>query len=615
MIKKLIAKIENANILYRTGNSIISDKEYDILIEELEFLDPDNELLNKIGVSIDDCRKTILPIIMASMSKVKTIQEIKDWLRTKGISTNELVIFTPKFDGLSLMVCESNGTAITRGDGTYGSKSNEHYSFIKNHLSLKDNPFKYTFGEVIIPKKVFLDKYSMDFANPRNLVAGLINSKTVDNNLIDSLKDCQYIKYGAVSDSTFKTKKEIIDLLNKGQKEKVNYHICKISELTEDLLIGLFHKWKTEYEIDGVIIEINDISLQNKLGRENSSNNPVWSRAFKHSSFEDSSEADIINIVWSISKNGLLKPVAQVTPINVGGVVISNCTLNNAKFVKENGLGIGSRVLITRSGGVIPKIIKVINGTGFEMPVIEGIDIGWNDNEVELITLEYTEEQDIKKLISFFEILEADNVGPGVISQLYDDGYMTIKDILNLKISDLEKINRFGKRKASIVFNSIKKSVTDVQLSKIQHASGFFVGLGSRKLILLEHFTTKPTIDQVMKIEGFAEISAKSYIDGYDIFNSFIKDLPITIEQKSEASSCVNSNELEGKTFCFTGIRLKELENVIIERGGKISSGVSKNLTYLVAKDINSGSSKLMKAKELGVILLNVEDLENMLSN
>jgi DNA ligase (NAD+) len=135
--------------------------------------------------------------------------------------------------------------------------------------------------------------------------------------------------------------------------------------------------------------------------------------------------------------------------------------------------------------------------------------------------------------------------------------------------------------------------------------------LGSKKLALLEGFKTKPTLAEVMAIEGFAEKSAQSYLDGYDKFNEFVKGLPITISEKKAIEK--SSNELEGKSFCFTGVRCKDLEPIIESKGGKIASGVSKNLTYLVAKDPTSGSSKLVKAEELGVILLSVQDLENML--
>ena len=609
MINELKERIVKANEAYRLGSPIISDKEYDQLVEELELVSPSDELLNKVGhVVVDESRKSKLPIEMASMNKIKSMDDINDWCRLKGISKNEEVIITPKFDGLSLCVDEKTNEAWTRGDGEFGQRSDEHYKLIQNHLNLDEYSFIYTYGEVMIPKKVFIDKFSTDFANPRNLVAGLLNSKTVS----DSLKDCQYIKYGAFTNKNFNTKEEIINELNSGQESKVEYHICKISDLTEDLLIGLFQKFSIKYEIDGLIIEINDLTLQNNLGRETSSNNPVWARAFKHPSFEQSAETDIIGISWNISKQGLLKPILHINPVKLDGVTVSNVTGNNARFVKDLGLGVGAKVVVKRSGMVIPIIADVITTVDFIQPKIEGVEVDWNENGIELITLTETDNQRLKKIVAFFEILEADNVSEGVITQLWDAGYKTIKDILNLKISDLEKIDRFGKRKAQIVYNSIQKSVTGVQLSKLQHATGIFKGLGSKKLALLEDFTTKPTINQVMSIEGFAEVSAKSYIDSYDIYFDFVKDLPVTISEKVEVSKV--GTDLDGKNFVFTGVRRPDLESVIESRGGKIGGSVSKNTTHLVMKVVGSGSSKEKKAIELGVEVITVEQLEKLLN-
>ena len=609
MINELKERIVKANEAYRLGSPIISDKEYDQLVEELELVSPSDELLTKVGhVVVDESRKSKLPIEMASMNKIKSMDDINDWCRLKGISKNEEVIITPKFDGLSLCVDEKTNEAWTRGDGEFGQKSDEHYKLIQNRLNLDEYSFIYTYGEVMIPKQVFIDKFSTDFANPRNLVAGLLNSKTVS----DSLKDCQYIKYGAFTNKNFNTKEEIINELNSGQESKVEYHICKISDLTEDLLIGLFQKFSIKYEIDGLIIEINDLTLQNNLGRETSSNNPVWARAFKHPSFEQSAETDIIGISWNISKQGLLKPILHINPVKLDGVTVSNVTGNNARFVKDLGLGVGAKVVVKRSGMVIPIIADVITTVDFIQPKIEGVEVDWNENGIELITLTETDNQRLKKIVAFFEILEADNVSEGVITQLWDAGYKTIKDILNLKISDLEKIDRFGKRKAQIVYNSIQKSVTGVQLSKLQHATGIFKGLGSKKLALLEDFTTKPTINQVMSIEGFAEVSAKSYIDSYDIYFDFVKDLPVTISEKVEVSKV--GTDLDGKNFVFTGVRRPDLESVIESRGGKIGGSVSKNTTHLVMKVVGSGSSKEKKAIELGVEVITVEQLEKLLN-
>ena len=608
MIEQLKEQIIKANGAYRSGKSIISDSKYDQLIEELSMLSPNDELLTKVGhVVVDESRKSKLPIEMASMNKIKSMNDVDDWCRLKGISKSEWVIITPKFDGLSLCVNETTNEAFTRGDGEYGQKSNEHYSLIQNHLNLEEDPFSFTYGEVMISKQVFIDKFSADFANPRNLVAGLLNSKTIS----DSLKDCQYVKYGAVCKKNFSTKQEVINELNKGQSSKVKYHICQLSDLSEKLLIELFHKFSTEYEIDGLIIELNDLKLQDKLGRETSSNNPVWARAFKHPSFEQSAETDVIGISWNISKQGLLKPILHITPVKLDGVTVSNVTGNNARFVKDLGIGIGAKVVVRRSGMVIPIIADVIKSVEFVQPTIEGVEIDWNEAGIELITLTETDDQKLKKIVAFFEILEADNVSEGVITQLWEAGYKNIKDILNLTKVDLEKIDRFGKRKAQIVFDSIQKSVTNVQLSKLQHATGIFSGLGSKKLVLLENFKTKPDIQQVMSIDGFAEVSAKNYVDNYDLFFNFVKDLPITIIEKVESVKV--GTDLEGKSFVFTGVRRSDLESVIEGRGGKIGSGVSKNTTYLVMKVVGSGSSKENKAIELGVEVITVDQLETLL--
>jgi NAD-dependent DNA ligase len=622
MIEQLKENIIEANASYRKGNPIMSDSEYDTLLEELALLSPDDDLLSLVGhVVVDESRKRRLPIDMASMNKIKSMGDVNDWCRLKGISKSEIVIITPKFDGLSLCVNELDNSASTRGDGTFGQQSDEHYKLIGNHLyedihedgdPFSTLPFTYTYGEVMMAKKKFEDDYSKDFANPRNLVAGLLNSKSIS----ESLKDCDYIKYGAICRTKFSTKKEIIDELNSGQRVKVNYHICMISELTEDLLIDLFHKLSPDYEIDGLIIEINDISIQNRLGRETSSNNPVWARAFKHPSFEQTAESEVIGISWNISKQGLLKPILHINPIKLDGVTVSNVTGNNARFVKDMGIGVGAKVLVKRSGMVIPLIVDVLETVDFIQPTIEGVEVDWNEAGIELITLTETDDQKLKKNVAFFEILEADNVSEGVITQLWEAGHKTIKDILNLTKVDLEKIDRFGKRKASIVFNSIQKSVKDVQLSKLQHATGIFRGLGSKKLVLLEQFTEKPSVDKVMVIDGFAEKSAKSYIDSYDEFFDFIKDLPVTIEEKVEVAPV--GDDLVGKQFVFTGVRRKDLNEVIESRGGKIGSGVSKNTSYLVVKATGSGSSKENKAislKEGGqdIEVVTVEQLEELL--
>jgi DNA ligase (NAD+) len=307
-----------------------------------------------------------------------------------------------------------------------------------------------------------------------------------------------------------------------------------------------------------------------------------------------------------------LKPIIHVRPIDLDGVTVSNVTGNNAKFVKDNGLGIGAKVRVKRSGMVIPLIVEVTKAVKFHLPVIDGVDIDWNDAGIELITLTETDDQKLKQLVSFFEILEVKNVSEGIIKQLWEAGYTSVKEILDLKPQLLEQLEGFGKRKATIVYNAIQDKMKNVELSKLQHATGLFKGLGSKKLVLLEHFETKPSVNDIISIDGFAETSAEAYREGWDKFYDFIKDLPITLRKSTKVEAA--SSELTGQSFVFTGVRRADLEAIIAEKGGSVGSGVSKNTSYLVMKAVGSGSGKETKALQLGVKVITVEQLEDLLA-
>jgi DNA ligase (NAD+) len=414
----------------------------------------------------------------------------------------------------------------------------------------------------------------------------------------------------------FNLKSEQLEYLNKHQVNQIDYVLVTIKDLSEKYLKDLFVKWNSTYELDGIIIEVNNLQLQNKLGRETSTNNPCYARAYK-GNFEEQKSTTQTGVTWAVSKQGLLKPVIQVEPVRLDGVNVTNITANNAKFYVDMKLGIGAIVTLKRSGMVIPLIVKVVKPVNEIVlptccPSCKSTNIGWNDNHIELICLNSDcSGQQLGKIISFFNILGIDNVGEGVCNQLYDAGYNTIHKILSLKQSDLENLERFGKRKAEIVYESIHSKLHNVPLAKLQHAVGIFNNLGSKKLALVEHFQHKPTITELIAIDGFSDISAKAYLEGYDKFNDFIKNLPITIMKTEKIESF--SNELNGASFCFTGVRLKDCEEKIEKMGGKIASGVSKTLTYLVMKEKGSGSSKESKALDLGVKILTVDELEKML--
>jgi NAD-dependent DNA ligase len=604
---KLHDEIIKANDAYRNGNAIISDQEYDDLVDQL---DPNDPLLKQIGMEVSGERKEKLPFPMFSMNKVKTIEEITDWYNSVNIAPDTVMIVTPKYDGLSFL--NSPKGAFTRGNGIEGQRSDGHLDVLNSNKTKFLNPsFANIIGEVIMKKATFNEKYAEDYKNPRNLVAGMFNKKDPQ----DTLKDVEYVCYGTDEDND---KKDIIDALNEFQDNQVPTLELKAKDITHELLEIAFETWKEEFEIDGVIIEVNDSKLRKQIGKERN-NNPAYARAYK--GFKAESVWTVVKgITYGVSKEGKLCPVAQVDPVNLGGVTISNVTLNNPKFVRENNIVEGMKVEIIRSGDVIPKVINTENLKSLaRMPKTCpccGHGVEWDDTETFLMCHNVEcPDQRLGKLIAFFSILEVDNVGEGVCNQLYDAGYKTIHSILELSVSDLLAIEGFQKRKAEIVYTNIHKKMKDVDLEKLQHASGLFRGLGSKKLKLLNDYDSVdniPTMEQLLAIDGYSEKSANVYLSNILKFWQITFSLPVTIKEKVQT---VQGGQCEGMVVVFTGVRDKDAEATIEQLGGKIGSSVSGKSTHLICKDKESNSGKVKKAKALGTCeIWELEDLLQFLN-
>jgi NAD-dependent DNA ligase len=201
----------------------------------LELIDPNNEVFFEIGhVIMDESRKGTLPTKMASMNKHKTLISLtKKWLEKNFINADDEIVLSPKMDGAALTVEEQKRNAFTRGDGTIGQKSNEHFELMQNNTPFEDNTGIITYGEVVMRRDVFIEKYSEEFANPRNFVSGLLNTP----NATEPLTDCVYIKYGIADESNFQTKSEILEYLNENQATKIQFQVIKVSDLTEQHLV------------------------------------------------------------------------------------------------------------------------------------------------------------------------------------------------------------------------------------------------------------------------------------------------------------------------------------------------------------------------------------------
>jgi DNA ligase (NAD+) len=600
-------QVKKYNDAYRKGEPLISDQAYDELYDSLT--EDEKDLLG-VGTSVSDSRKQKLPCPMYSMNKVKSLGEIEKWLVSKNISKDETFILTPKYDGLSFVKDYITDNCWTRGDGVYGQFSKEHYNILQSNKSFRPVPElegNYTIGEVIMHKKTFNDKYANEFKNPRNLVAGLFNNK----NPSQSLMDVEYICYSVSNESM--SKKETLDMLNVYNRIKVPYESKKMTEITEEFLLDLYVKWSTDFEIDGIIIEVNDVNKRKELGRERN-NNPCYARAIKM--FEtDSAITEIVGITMNVSKDGRIAFVGQVTPVELDGVTVSNVTLNNASMIMENKWGVGAKVRVIRSGQVIPKIVETVESVEPVLPrncPCCGTELKWDENMVQLVCCNSHCDEKIKsEITSFMKIMGVEHVSDGVVDQLYAHGYKSIERILWAKVSDFEKIEGFGKRKAEIVFNSITSKLKDVELCKVQHALNCFPGLGSKKLKLLEHFEEKPSFLEVVSIDGFSEKSAMVYLNNIERFWDKLSRLPIDVREPS--LDVPSGNKCDGMVVCFTGVRDKDLEAQIEDNGGKVASSVSKKTTHLICKDRDSTSGKVKKARDLDIEILEIEDMRIIL--
>lgn len=645
-IKELEVLLDEWNRAYRfDGKQIVPDSVYDEHMEELAELDPDNLRIVKVGEtpSADDERKEELPLKMASMNKVKSFEELIGWMKKNDIPMDTILCTTPKYDALSGLYDVLKSKGWTRGDGAIGQNSDPHFKDILEKYS-KDKlesflqsyqyaPFIYTTGEVIIPKDIFVKKHSKmalgeenGFDNGRNRVGGLFNKYKKENK--SALGDVRYMRYGFYCGVDM-DKSSQLDILNQYfNNPEVPYELHTVNEISTEYLKGLFDKWSKSFEIDGLVIEINDKDLRNRIGFERPTKdndevrNPKYARAYK-ASFEEIKETTVIGLSLDVSKLGNIIPVAEVEPVMLDGAEVTHVTCNNAKLIYELNIGKGAIIKICRSGGVIPYLIDVIKKSEEQYLFPSncpccGTTLIWNDTNTHLMcTNDNCADKIIKQITSFFDILGVANVRESTFRQLFNSGYNTIEKIIAMSIDDFKSLDRMGDTKSSNIYDAIHSKIDGVSLSKLQHASGFFTNptsgfsLGSRKLILLEHFTQKPSVADVKKIKGFEETSAIIYCSNYDRFFEWLSTSSITIKKDepfvSTGSKCV------GMTFIFTGIRRHDLEEIIKEQGGKVVDSISKVCTHLIMKKLGSGSNKEQKAKEYNMTIWTVEQLESFL--
>lgn len=601
---------------YCNDASIMTDGQYDLLKEYVEEMFPDNEVVKEGHTSCDiavDKKKVVLPYEMWSMDKLKDEKAIQNKLnKYKGP-----YVLSTKMDGISVLYYaegnyKTNPQLYTRGNGKKGQDITHLLPYL-NLPKLSDVTIR---GELIIKKAVFQTKYSGKFSNARNFVSGIANSKKITNELRKMVSDLDFIAYEVIHPVMSPAQQMNYLATHWGKERTVLFKVE--DKVDKELLSEYLMKWRDnyEYEIDGIIVTHDAIFPRR-------SKNPEHAFAFKMVLSDQMVEAIVVDVLWSPSKDGYLKPRVKIQPVNIGGATIEYATAHNAAFVRDNGLGVGSVVQLIRSGDVIPKVHKMIHKAEPKMP--SEYNYVWTKGNVD-IKLSGEDLKDNKvvktKIIEeFFKKLEVVGLGYKNVVKLYDAGYDTIEKIVKMKAEDVAVLSGMGKKSGEKIVESIQERLKLIELHVLMGASHCFGrGIGIRKMReLLVHYpfiisskeSDEVKLKKVGELKGFNVKTAKQIVPYINDFKNFANRLGVlykVYDLRLFEIAKTNKHPLLSKKLVVTGKRDKVLMKALKDIGVSLGSSVSKQTDYVIVDSLSEETGKVAAAKKLGVTIITVTD-------
>ena len=650
-IKELESLIVKANdVYYNTGNPILDDADYDILIDLFKEHWPKNAILQQIGAPIrSEIVKEKLPFWMGSMDKVKpNSKPLANWLD----KYSHPYLISEKLDGLSALLCyelsskDKSINLYTRGNGEMGQNISHlipilnlntkeiltklsNLNKLSNKLSNKLNNISKICirGELMMQKSTFERKYKDKYPKIRSLVAGNINAKKPN---VETIHDIEFVGYEVILNNGEKKDSLSFEdqfiLMKQLGFNCVGYEKVA-SKLSSDVLMKYLLDMKTtsKYEIDGIILTDNKVNMRNTKG------NPKYAVAFKSQLDEQMADTTVLNVEWNASKHGTLIPRIKLKPIKIGGDTIQYTTGFNAKYIVDNVIGVGSKLTIIRSGDVIPYILKVNSESTNKKPLMppnEKDTYGewkWSTTkkvDIILVNLEDNKEVKIKELSNFFIILKVVGVSEGMITRLVESGFDTIKRICLMSIDDFLTIPSVKETMANKLFDNIHTVIDkDIPLSRLMAATNLFKGgLGHKKLeivvsciknIMEPSVYNKLSVKKISECEGFSDKTSKAFIEGFEKFLVFLKGHPFLKWKTSKLNKKVSrkhaNSKIQNLHIVLTGFRDSTLEELITNNGSKIQTSINSKTNLVVAKDLNVNSSKIKKAHELNIKVISLE--------
>ncbi len=623
-IDKIVEALELASNAYRnTDEVLISDDTYDLLEDKLKKLDKNNKFLKKIGAPVTG-EKVSLPIWMGSLDKIRDdSKQLEKWTnKYKGE-----VVISDKLDGNSglLHIKDGKTKMYSRGDGSMGQDISQIVKYVKGikgfiSLSASSNVEILIRGELIISKMNWEEIKDLG-ANARNVVAGMLHSKE-PNPIIASLID--FVSYEVYKPKQSKLS-DAFEFITANDGSTPYYEKHNTSELSSSYLQQLLLKRRNEshYEIDGLVVYHNS----DHSSRVIKGSNPKYAIAFKSMLTHDEVTVTVKKIEWNVSKHGFLKPTIIFDPVSLNGVTIQRATGNNAYFIESNKIGKDAQVIIIRSGDVIPKVIRVLkNATNYidDFPSKEEFgEYDWNDTHIDFVLVD-KDHQDVKlkTMMHFCSSMEMKNIAEGTLKKLMDQaGIDSINKLLSINLEDIMRLEGFQQTSAQKVYNSILKVKSEATCVDYMVASNIFGrGLGRKKIELMVKEIPSivsyviPTIDQLISIKSIGKATAESFIDNFIKFKGFMDEIGVSCDSPQSVNEPQNHNmnmNFKDKIIVFTGFRNSEWEKIIKSSGGQVTGSVSKKTTLVVASDLNDNSSKVVRARELGINLISKEEFSS----
>ena len=641
---------------YSLDNPSVSDKEYDSKYDELKALEEETGYVlpysptQRVGdVVLQGFNKYTHKARLWSLDKAQSFDEIKDWhnrnvkfvneMNSRGENLPELrYVITKKFDGLTInLTYNEDGilqTAATRGNGETGEEVTAQVKTIKEiPLKTSSGDLFEVHGEAIMTVEAF-DKYNATAETPlknlRNGAAGALRNLNVKETARRGLSAFFY-DVGYKEGQNFKTYEEMLNFIKeKGLPmdeyiryattlEEVEKYINEIKDMRFDL----------NYDIDGVVIAIDDIRTRELLGY--TVKFPKWAIAFKFEAQEATTK--LLDVEWNVGRSGRVGPTAILEPVELAGVTVKRATLNNMDDIKRKGVMIGAEVFIRRSNDVIPEIMGVVessleNATEIKVPetcpacgshlVLDGAHY-FCENTLSC------KPQMVKSIVHFAcrDAMNIEGFSEKTAEQLFEKlDIRSIADLYKLDYEKLLTLDKFGPKKAQNLLNAVERSKTP-ELYRFIYALGIpNVGVKTAKDLVNKFKSIEglknATFDELVSVQDVGDVVAKCVLEFFHeekVLDTIDELLKLGVSPSFEEQVIIESS-FNGKTVVVTGTLQNysrgEIKAKLESLGAKVSGSVSKKTDYVIAGE--EAGSKLKKAQDLGVTVLSEEDFEKMVN-